>query len=132
MQARRRRRQPRPEVTERFARGDAYGNTLKAQGQKTTGLQHFTPLQVQLPAAQSAVHVAPASQLMVQAPGPPQFMLHVAPFSHVIVQLPAWQLKVQSAPAWHVCAHDFPSPSQLPVQTLPSAHVIAQPGVVQF
>ncbi len=60
--------------------------------------QHFTPVHVQFIAAQSAVQLAPSSQVIVQAPVPPQFIVHVAPALHTIEHAPDRQLKVQSAP----------------------------------
>lgn len=64
-------------------------------------------MQVQLPAAQLAVHVAPSSHVCVQLPEPPQFMVQVEPALHVWVQPPVRQLNVQSAPFSHVCLQSF-------------------------
>jgi len=55
-------------------------------------------VQTQFIPAQSAVHFAPSSQVMSQAPVPPQFIVHVAPALHTIEHAPDRQLNVQSAP----------------------------------
>jgi len=74
---------------------------------------------VQLPAAQSAVHVAPSSQVIAQPPGPPQRIAHFDPALHTIEQPPARQLKLQSAPDSHVWPQPVAPVSQFAVHVLP-------------
>lgn len=71
-----------------------------------------------MPAAQVAVHVAPASHVIVQFPVPPQFMVQVEPALHVWVHPPVRQLKVQSAPPSQVCLQSFADVWHVAVQTL--------------
>lgn len=85
-----------------------------------------------MPAAQSAVQLAPASQFIVQPPCPPHVILHVDPALHSIAQPPPRQLKAQSAPGSHVCEQLIAVTWQVALHVLCDRQTMAQPVTVQL
>jgi hypothetical protein len=90
----------------------------------------LTPVHVQFPGPQFAVHKAPSSHVMLQLPGPAQFIVHFEPFLQSCVQPPTKQLNVQSASFSHVCLQPAPPRSHVAVQIAVSWHWMSQPVVV--